>query len=72
MSIDGKANGMTSGMESSANANGQLGSAMTLEEKKVLDRVGEDLARMGKVKRVGLGVKEKAEYVEVWKANQRR
>ena len=35
-------------------------------EKKVLDRVGDSLARMGRVKRVGLGVKEKSDFVRAW------
>ncbi|KAK7189666.1 hypothetical protein DPSP01_012908 [Paraphaeosphaeria sporulosa] len=38
---------------------------------KVLDRVGEDLARLGRVKRVGLGLKEKVEFVKVWKSRRR-
>ncbi|EKG10905.1 hypothetical protein MPH_11907 [Macrophomina phaseolina MS6] len=41
------------------------------EEKKVLDRVGEDLARLGRVKRVGLGVKEKSEFIKVWTKRRR-
>lgn len=36
------------------------------EEKKLLDKVAEDLARLGRVKRVGLGVKEKEEFVRAW------
>ena len=40
-------------------------------ERKVLDRVGEDLARLGRVKRVGLGVKEKIEFVKVWTKRRR-
>ena len=35
-------------------------------EKRVLDKVAEALARIGRVKRVGLGVKEKHEFVKVW------
>lgn len=35
-------------------------------EKAMLDHVGEALARMGRVKRVGLGVKEKQEFVRMW------
>jgi hypothetical protein len=35
-------------------------------EKAMLDHVGESLARMGRVKRVGLGVKEKQEFVRMW------
>jgi hypothetical protein len=41
------------------------------EEQKVLDRVGEDLARLGRVKRVGLGVPEKIEFVKVWAKRSR-
>lgn len=40
-------------------------------ERKVLDRVGEDLARLGRVKRVGLGVKEKVQFVKVWTKRRR-
>lgn len=41
------------------------------EEQKVLDRVGEDLARLGRVKRVGLGVAEKIEFVKIWMSRRR-
>lgn len=36
------------------------------EEKAVLDKVGEALARLGRVKRVAIGVREKIEFVRVW------
>ncbi|KAF2763274.1 hypothetical protein EJ05DRAFT_534651 [Pseudovirgaria hyperparasitica] len=39
---------------------------LNADERKVLDRIGEDLARLGRVKRVGLGVKEKEEFVKAW------
>lgn len=42
------------------------GGALDADERKLLDRIGEDLARLGRVKRVGLGVKEKQEFVKVW------
>ena len=35
-------------------------------ERRTLDKVGEALARLGRSKRVGLGVKEKREFVKVW------
>lgn len=35
-------------------------------EKKTLDKVGEALARLGRVKRVGLTVKDKAAFVQAW------
>jgi hypothetical protein len=41
------------------------------EEQKVLDRVGEDLARLGRVKRVGLGLETKREFVKVWASRKR-
>ena len=40
-------------------------------EKRVLDKVSEALARLGRVKRVGLGVKDKAEFLTAW-TKQRR
>lgn len=44
---------------------------LTIEERKVLERVAEDLARLGRVKRVGLGVKEKIDFVRVWTKTRR-
>src|SRR4051794_20027489 len=51
-SVHGKVEGIATGMETSTSANGRLGSVMTLEEKKVLEKVREALARLGRVKRV--------------------
>ena len=39
---------------------------MREEESAVLDKIGEALARLGRVKRVGLGVEDKAKFVNVW------
>lgn len=39
---------------------------LTRDQKATLDYVGEALARLGRVKRVGLGVKEKEEFVKAW------
>ena len=36
------------------------------EERRVLDKIGETLARLGRNKRVGLGVKEKLGFVKTW------
>jgi hypothetical protein len=36
-------------------------------ERRVLDMLADSLARLGRVKRVGLGVREKARFVEVWR-----
>lgn len=38
----------------------------TEEEQKVLDKIAEALARLGRVKRVGLGVEEKIGFVKAW------
>ena len=47
------------------------GSTVTREEKAFLDKIGEALARLGRVKRVGLGVKEKEEFVKHWARSRR-
>ncbi|KAF2126283.1 hypothetical protein P153DRAFT_369620 [Dothidotthia symphoricarpi CBS 119687] len=44
---------------------------VSADEKKVLDRIGEDLARLGRVKRVGLGVEDKIEFLKVWLKRKR-
>ncbi|PSR87101.1 acyltransferase [Coniella lustricola] len=40
---------------------------VSAEEQRVLDRVAENLARLGRNKRVGLTVEDKARFVEAWK-----
>lgn len=44
---------------------------LTKEERTVLDRVGDALARLGRGKRLGLGVREKSEFVKVWNKKKR-
>lgn len=44
---------------------------LTSEERRVLDRIGEDLARLGRVKRVGLGVAEKEKFINAWYRKRR-
>ncbi|KAF1942814.1 hypothetical protein EJ02DRAFT_502537 [Clathrospora elynae] len=44
---------------------------VSAEEQKVLDRVAEDLARLGRVKRVGLGVEEKIQFLKIWGSRKR-
>ncbi|CAL5868038.1 uncharacterized protein PFLUO_LOCUS2261 [Penicillium psychrofluorescens] len=39
---------------------------ITAAEKALLDHVGDSLARLGRVKRVGLGVKDKQDFVRKW------
>ncbi|KAI9815502.1 MAG: hypothetical protein M1827_002636 [Pycnora praestabilis] len=48
------------------------GDSLGSEERKVLDRVAEALARLGRVKRVGLGVREKADFVKAWSRPRKR
>jgi hypothetical protein len=45
---------------------------LTREETALLDYVGEALARLGRVKRVGLGVKEKQGFVNMWARSLKR
>ncbi|KAF2426574.1 hypothetical protein EJ08DRAFT_616400 [Tothia fuscella] len=47
------------------------GDNLTQEEMKVLDRIADDLARLGRVKRVGLGVKEKDDFLKAWKKTRK-
>jgi len=42
------------------------GEGMSIEERRVLDQVAEDLARLGRVKRVGLGVRDKVGFIKAW------
>ena len=44
---------------------------LTKDEKAFLDKIGEALARLGRVKRVGLGVKEKKDFVASWTKTKR-
>ncbi|KAL4875084.1 hypothetical protein BJY04DRAFT_202688 [Aspergillus karnatakaensis] len=44
---------------------------LTPAEKNLLDTVGESLARLGRGKRVGLGVQEKVEFVREWQRTKR-
>lgn len=60
--------GESSGIEGrgGARARGD-GVDVSVEEQRVLDRVAETLARLGRNKRVGLTVTDKANFVEAWK-----
>ncbi|KAJ5489748.1 hypothetical protein N7539_004638 [Penicillium diatomitis] len=44
---------------------------VTASEKALLDQVGESLARLGRVKRVGLGVEDKQDFVRMWTKTRR-
>ncbi|KAJ4389278.1 Lysophosphatidic acid:oleoyl-CoA acyltransferase 1 [Gnomoniopsis smithogilvyi] len=67
----GMVNGVSesSGVEtrSGARARGSEVDEVSFEEQRVLDRVAETLARLGRNKRVGLTVTDKAKFVEAWK-----
>lgn len=54
------------GSEGRAGWEGRAEDQPTAEEQKVLDRVAEALARLGRVKRVGLTLKEKKAFVAAW------
>lgn len=42
------------------------GESLSVGEKKTLDAVAEALARMGRAKRVGLSLKDKAGFIKAW------
>jgi 1-acylglycerol-3-phosphate O-acyltransferase len=44
----------------------------TREERAFMDKIAEALARLGRVKRVGLGVKDKADFLAMWTRSRRR
>ncbi|KAK7710679.1 Lysophosphatidic acid:oleoyl-CoA acyltransferase 1 [Diaporthe eres] len=50
-----------------AGGGGEEPTKITAEERRVLDRVAENLARLGRNKRVGLTIEDKAKFVEAWK-----
>ena len=53
-------------------AYGPNGVEMLPTEQRVLDRISEALARLGRSKRVGLTLKDKAAFVEAWNTRKRR
>lgn len=48
------------------------GDSSKLAEKKLLDNIAEALARLGRVKRVGLGVEDKTNFIKAWSKSRRR
>jgi 1-acyl-sn-glycerol-3-phosphate acyltransferase len=60
---------LTSSTDTLTSLNDQ--SEINAEERRVLDKVGEALARLGRVKRVGLGVRDKAAFIEAWSKRRR-
>ncbi|KAK5995972.1 hypothetical protein PT974_04392 [Cladobotryum mycophilum] len=62
-----KTNGIaTSNGSSDLSYRGENGAGVSNEEQRVLDRIGEALARLSRVKRVGLTMKDKAAFVQAW------
>ena len=47
-------------------------SSLTREERAFLDKIAESLARLGRVKRVGLGVKDKQDFIAMWTKTTKR
>ena len=54
-----------------ANLGGDGHEDLTPEEKKVLDHVGDALARLARNKRVGLTLRDKAAFVDAWKKGRK-
>ena len=44
----------------------------TREERAFLDKIAEALARLGRVKRVGLGVNDKDDFIAMWTKSKRK
>lgn len=61
---------MTSSTDTLASLNDQP-AEVNAEERKILDKVGEALARLGRVRRVGLTVKDKSLFVDAWSKKRR-
>ncbi|KAH8805716.1 hypothetical protein F5884DRAFT_456517 [Xylogone sp. PMI_703] len=66
----GQDSAMTSSTDTLTSTTETPGDAST-EERKVLDKVAEALARLGRVKRVGLTTKDKAAFVQAWSKKRR-
>lgn len=61
-----------SSSETEALLDGNKEATVTKEERAFLDRIAEALARLGRVKRVGLGVEEKKDFVAMWTKTKRK
>ena len=46
--------------------------SISKDEKAFLDKIAEALARLGRVKRVGLDVKDKIDFVAMWATSRSR
>lgn len=54
-----------------ADSDGEDSEKITTEEQKLLDKVSEALARLTRVKRVGLTVKDKVAFVQAWRSGSK-
>lgn len=63
-------NGASSALEGSGARSRQADGDLSGNEQKVLDRIGEALARLSRVKRVGLTMKDKAAFVDAVKGKK--
>jgi hypothetical protein len=61
--LEGDSGGSTG---SSAQSAEDVQKPLSDEQQTILMRVGEGLARLGRAKRVGLGVREKQDFVKAW------
>lgn len=66
----GEDSAMTSSTDTLTSLSDQPGEVNT-DEKRILDKVGEALARLGRVKRVGLTVKDKIAFFDAWSKRRR-
>lgn len=65
-----KTNGFSTSAPSDLRYRNRAGAAVSGDEQRVLDRIGEALARLGRVKRVGLTLKDKATFVDALKGKK--
>jgi len=68
----GSDNGVSSDADTLVGSGGEDQELITKEESAFLDKVAEALARLGRVKRVGLGVKDKVDFIVMWKKSRSR
>lgn len=63
---------MTNGAASDSDNDAEdVAEVVNEEERKVLDHIGEALARLGRVKRVNLGVDDKQRFIVTWSKHRR-
>ncbi|KAM5356577.1 hypothetical protein ACJ41O_003223 [Fusarium nematophilum] len=65
-----KTNGASTSAPAELRYRNDVGAAVSGDEQRVLDRIGEALARLGRVKRVGLTMKDKAAFVDALKGKK--